>query len=80
MKLSTKIRYGARAMLVLASHYGEGPLELHEIAKKESISIKYLGAGDYSPADGWPGEVSSRVQRRIFPGQTSCGNLFEGSG
>jgi Rrf2 family cysteine metabolism transcriptional repressor len=42
MKLSTKIRYGARAMLTLASHYGEGPLELHEIAKKESISLKYL--------------------------------------
>jgi Rrf2 family transcriptional regulator, cysteine metabolism repressor len=42
MKLSTKIRYGARAMLELASHYGEGPLELHEIAKKENISIKYL--------------------------------------
>jgi Rrf2 family cysteine metabolism transcriptional repressor len=42
MKLSTKIRYGARAMLVLASHHGEGPLELHEIAKKERISIKYL--------------------------------------
>ena len=42
MKLSTKIRYGARAMLELASHYGEGPLELHEIAKKENISVKYL--------------------------------------
>ncbi len=42
MKLSTKIRYGARAMLELASHYGEGPLELHEIAKKENISLKYL--------------------------------------
>jgi Rrf2 family protein len=42
MKISTKIRYGARAMLQLASHYGEGPIELKEIAKKESISIKYL--------------------------------------
>src|SRR4030042_5989418 len=42
MKISTKIRYGARAMLELASHYGEGPLELHEIAKKENISLKYL--------------------------------------
>ncbi|MBP1708295.1 MAG: rrf2 family protein [Deltaproteobacteria bacterium] len=42
MKLSTKIRYGARAMLVLASRYGKGPLELHEIAKKENISLKYL--------------------------------------
>jgi Rrf2 family protein len=42
MKISTKIRYGARAVLELASHYGEGPLELKEIAKKENISIKYL--------------------------------------
>jgi len=29
-------------MLELASHYGEGPIELKEIAKKESISLKYL--------------------------------------
>lgn len=42
MKLSTKIRYGARAMLELASHYGEGPVELKEIARSQDISIKYL--------------------------------------
>jgi Rrf2 family protein len=42
MKISTKIRYGARAMLQLASHYGEGPIELKEIAKKEDLSLKYL--------------------------------------
>lgn len=42
MKISTRIRYGARAMLELASHYGEGPIELKEIAKKENISLKYL--------------------------------------
>jgi Rrf2 family protein len=42
MKISTKIRYGARAMLELASHYGEGPIELKEIARKENISLKYL--------------------------------------
>jgi Rrf2 family protein len=42
MKISTKIRYGARAMLELALHYGEGPIELKEIAKKENISLKYL--------------------------------------
>jgi len=42
MKISTKIRYGTRAMLELASHYGEGPIELKEIAKKEDISLKYL--------------------------------------
>ena len=42
MKISTKIRYGTRAMLELASRYGEGPIELKEIAKKEDISLKYL--------------------------------------
>ena len=42
MKISTKIRYGARAMVELASHYGEGPIELKEIARKENISLKYL--------------------------------------
>jgi Rrf2 family cysteine metabolism transcriptional repressor len=42
MKISTKIRYGTRAMLELASHYGEGPIELKEIAKRENISLKYL--------------------------------------
>ena len=29
-------------MVELASHYGEGPIDLKEIAKKENISIKYL--------------------------------------
>jgi Rrf2 family transcriptional regulator, cysteine metabolism repressor len=42
MKLSTKIRYGARAMLELAAHYGEGPVELCEVARREGISAKYL--------------------------------------
>jgi len=42
MKISTKVRYGARAMLELASHYGKGPIDLKEIAKKEDISLKYL--------------------------------------
>jgi Rrf2 family cysteine metabolism transcriptional repressor len=42
MKISTKVRYGTRAMLELASHYGEGPIELKEIARREDISIKYL--------------------------------------
>ena len=42
MRISTKIRYGSRAILVLALHYGEGPIELKEIAKEENISLKYL--------------------------------------
>jgi Rrf2 family protein len=42
MKISTKIRYGTRAMLELASRYGEGPIELKEIARRENVSLKYL--------------------------------------
>ena len=40
--MSTKIRYGTRAILELAVHYGEGPIELKEIARKEDIPLKYL--------------------------------------
>lgn len=29
-------------MLELASHYGEGPIELKEIARRENVSVKYL--------------------------------------
>ena len=29
-------------MLELACHYGEGPIELKEIARRENISLKYL--------------------------------------
>ena len=29
-------------MLELATHYGEGPIDLREIAKRQEISIKYL--------------------------------------
>jgi Rrf2 family protein len=42
MKLSTKGRYGVRLMIDLAVHYGEGPVLLREIAKREEISEKYL--------------------------------------
>jgi len=42
MRISTKIRYGTRAILELASHFGEGPIDLREIAGKQNISLKYL--------------------------------------
>lgn len=42
MKLSTRSRYGTRLMLNLARHYGEGPVQIGEIAAQEAISIKYL--------------------------------------
>lgn len=44
MKLSTKGRYGARAMLDLALHYTEegGPVSLGAIAHRQGISEEYL--------------------------------------
>ena len=42
MKLSTKGRYGARVMLDLALHFGEGPILLKDIAKRQQISERYL--------------------------------------
>jgi Rrf2 family cysteine metabolism transcriptional repressor len=42
MKLSTKGRYAVRAMLDLALHYGEGPILLRDVARREHISERYL--------------------------------------
>jgi Rrf2 family protein len=42
MAISTKARYGLRMMVVLAEHYGKGPLLLKEIAQNQSLSEKYL--------------------------------------
>jgi Rrf2 family transcriptional regulator, cysteine metabolism repressor len=43
MKVSTKGRYGLRAMMDLAAHQGEGkPVFLSDIAKRQDISEKYL--------------------------------------
>ncbi len=35
MKLSTKGRYGVRAMVDLALHYDQGPVPIREISEKE---------------------------------------------
>ena len=42
MKISTRGRYGTRMMLDLAAHHDEGPTPLREIAKRQSLSVKYL--------------------------------------
>ncbi|MHC4557172.1 MAG: RrF2 family transcriptional regulator [Planctomycetota bacterium] len=42
MKLSTRTRYGIRAILELAENYGNGPLQLRIIARHQDVSIKYL--------------------------------------
>jgi len=42
MKLSTKCRYGLRALVDLAVFSENGHVALHEIAGRQEISLKYL--------------------------------------
>ncbi len=42
MKLSTKTRYGTRALLELALREGQGPVFLKDIAGSQQISLAYL--------------------------------------
>jgi len=42
MKLSTRTRYGIRAILELAENHGRGPLQVKIIAQRQGISVKYL--------------------------------------
>jgi len=42
LKLSTKGRYGVKAMFDLAMNYGKGPIPLKNIAKRQQISEPYL--------------------------------------
>jgi Rrf2 family protein len=42
MKLSTRSRYGARILVDLARHNGQGPVQIGEISKRQDISVKYL--------------------------------------
>lgn len=42
MKLSTRSRYGTRMIMDLAQRYGQGTVQLGEIASRQKISLKYL--------------------------------------
>jgi len=42
MKLSTRARYGTRALLDVALNQGKGPVPLKDIAQRQQISLQYL--------------------------------------
>ena len=42
MKLSTRGRYGTRALLELALNWGGGPVLLKDVAQRQQISLHYL--------------------------------------
>ncbi len=44
MRISTRGRYGLRAMLELARHFGEDPVLTSTVAKEQRLSRKYLHA------------------------------------
>jgi len=42
MKLSTRARYGTKALLGIALHWGKGPVLLKDIAQRQQIPLPYL--------------------------------------
>ncbi|MDQ7818957.1 MAG: Rrf2 family transcriptional regulator [Armatimonadota bacterium] len=42
MRVSTRAEYGLRALIDLASHYGEGPVQTHDIAARQGLPEPYL--------------------------------------
>lgn len=42
MKISTRGEYGVRAMVALASNYGQGPMSIASVAKSSSVPYAYL--------------------------------------
>ncbi|MBI2854939.1 MAG: Rrf2 family transcriptional regulator [Chloroflexi bacterium] len=42
MRISTRGQYGARALVDLALHYGEGSVLLKDVARRQGISVRYL--------------------------------------
>jgi Rrf2 family cysteine metabolism transcriptional repressor len=42
LKLSTRTRYGTRALLDLARHHGDELVQLKDIARRQNISLHYL--------------------------------------
>mgnify|MGYP001065128817 FL=1 len=42
MLLSSRGEYGVRCMLDLAIHYGQGPISIRDISKREGISKNYI--------------------------------------
>jgi Rrf2 family cysteine metabolism transcriptional repressor len=42
LKISTKGRYATRALLEMATRYGDGPVQLKNVARTQQISLQYL--------------------------------------
>jgi len=86
MKLSTRARYGTKALLELALHWGEEPVLLKDISQRQQIPLLYLEhlisplaqAGIIKGTRGTRGGVSLlKPPREIILGEVI--QLLEGS-
>ncbi len=86
MKLSTRARYGTKALLELALHWGEEPVLLKDISQQQQIPLPYLEhlisplaqAGIIKGTRGTRGGVSLlKPPREIILGEVI--QLLEGS-
>ena len=86
MKLSTRVRYGTKALLELALHWGEEPVLLKDISQRQQIPLPYLEhlisplvkAGIIKGTRGTRGGVSLlKPPREIILGEVI--QLLEGS-
>lgn len=86
MKLSTRARYGTKALLELALHWGEEPVLLKDISQRQQIPLPYLEhlisplvqAGIIKGTRGTRGGVSLlKPPREIILGEVI--QLLEGS-
>lgn len=66
MKLSTKGRYGLKAMFELALNQDNGPVSLKFIAKKQKISDQYLEQIFSSLKKYGSSKKCERCSRRLF--------------
>jgi len=42
VRFTTRARYGVRLMIDLSQHYGQGPVFLKDIARRQDVSERYL--------------------------------------
>ncbi len=42
MKISTKGRYGTRAMIDIGENFAKGPVSVRQLADRQNISVKYM--------------------------------------
>ena len=81
VKLSTRARYGTRALLDLALHWGNEPVQLKDIALRQNISLHYLehliaplvGAGILRSTRG----VRGGVQLIRHPRETKLSEIIQ---